>query len=121
MKAFIEFCIKHKDIIKNSFHPFESKVLNRTNILHWFYYATRSSALLSSFLWIDSLGYRYIDRLTCMYCTYIDFIQPSVFIKRNFPRQSLKRFTFRVKSSDSIFFLGFSPIVNEFYIISKSY
>ena len=29
-----------------------------------------------------------------------------------FPRQSLKRFTFRVKISDSIFFLlGLSPIV----------
>ena len=32
-----------------------------------------------------------------------------------FPRQSLKRFTFRVKSSDSTFFLlGLSPIVNKF-------
>ena len=30
-----------------------------------------------------------------------------------FPRQSLKRFTFRVKSNDSIFFLlGLSPIAN---------
>ena len=32
--------------------------------------------------------------------------------KNTFPRQSLKRFTFRVKLSDSIFFLlGLSPIV----------
>jgi hypothetical protein len=39
-----------------------------------------------------------------------------------FPRQSLKRFTSRVKSSDSIFFLfGFSPIVNKFDIKSKSF
>ena len=31
----------------------------------------------------------------------------------SFPRQSLKKFTFRVKSSDSIFFLlGLSPIIN---------
>ena len=30
-----------------------------------------------------------------------------------FPRQNLKRFTYRVKSTDSIFFLlGLSPIVN---------
>ena len=33
--------------------------------------------------------------------------------KKKFPLQSLKRFTFRVKLSDSIFFLlGLSPIVN---------
>ena len=32
-----------------------------------------------------------------------------------FTRQSLKRFTFCVKSSDSIFFIiGLSPIVNQF-------
>ena len=32
-----------------------------------------------------------------------------------FPHQSLKRFTFCVKSSDLIFFMfGFSPIVNQF-------
>ena len=38
-----------------------------------------------------------------------------------FPRQSLERFTSRVKSSDSIFFLlGLSPIVNYFEIESKS-
>ena len=38
-----------------------------------------------------------------------------------FPHQSLKRFTFRVKSSDSIFFLlDLSSIVNWFYIKSKS-
>ena len=33
-------------------------------------------------------------------------------LKITFPRQSLKRFTFRVKLNDSIFFLlGYSPIV----------
>ena len=37
-----------------------------------------------------------------------------------FPRQSLKRFSFRVKSGGSIFFLlGLSPIVNKFYIKSN--
>ena len=34
--------------------------------------------------------------------------------KKTFPRQSLKIFTFRVKFSDSIFFLlGYSPIVKS--------
>ena len=38
------------------------------------------------------------------------------------PRQSLKRFTFCVKLSDSILFLlGLSPIVNQYDIKSKSY
>ena len=39
-----------------------------------------------------------------------------------FQRQSLKKFAFRVKSSDSIFFLlGLSPIVNKFDIKSFSF
>ena len=44
-------------------------------------------------------------------------------ITRKFPRQSFKRFsTFRVKSSDSIFFLlGLSPTVNQFDLKSKSF
>ena len=38
------------------------------------------------------------------------------------PRQSLEKFTFRVKSSDSIIFLlGLSHIVNQFDIKSKSF
>ena len=38
----------------------------------------------------------------------------------HFPSQSLKKFTFRVKLSDSIFFLlGLSPIVKKFDMKSK--
>ena len=41
---------------------------------------------------------------------------------KKIPRQSLKRFTFRVKLSDSIFFfLGLSPIENLFDRKSKSF
>ena len=50
----------------------------------------------------------------------------NAFYKKNkvtiayFPRQSLKRCTVRVKSSDSIFFLlGITPIINQFDIKSN--
>ena len=40
----------------------------------------------------------------------------------SFPWLSIKRFTFRVKSSNYIFFLlGISHVVKNFYIKSKSY
>ena len=43
-------------------------------------------------------------------------------VKKHFPCQSLKRFTFCVKLSDSIFFLlGLSHIVNQFDIKIKCF
>ena len=72
-------------------------------------------SVISTKVFIELLPFRVEMKKAARKNTYcITHTKKSTNLKQiNFPRQSLKRFTFRVKSSDSIFFLlGLSPIVN---------
>ena len=71
----------------------------------------------------NSDKYIYLNTASKNYIAESKYIFFQYSSRKKIPRQSLKRFIFRVKSSDSIFLmlLGLSPIVSLFDVISKSF
>ena len=66
--------------------------------------------------------YIYLNTASKNYIAESKYIFLNIAVEKKISRQSLKRFTFRVKSSDSIsFLLGLSPIVNLFDILRKTF